>query len=90
MQFWSGFIPINGGGQIYPTLEAISPTPTLHLTRFMASFFPKQKKNYHKASVYSINPQFPIKYTFQSFSLFLYFYQKLGMYTKNGRRHISD
>ena len=42
IQFWSGFIPINGGGQIYPTLTAISPTPTLHLTWFKAaSFFSK-------------------------------------------------
>ena len=37
IQFWSGFIPLNGGGQMYPTLTAISPTPTLHLTRFKAS-----------------------------------------------------
>ena len=28
IQFWSGFIPVNGGGRIYPT-------------RFMASFFSK-------------------------------------------------
>ena len=33
--------PINGGGQIYPTLTAISPTPTLHLARFKASSFSK-------------------------------------------------
>ena len=26
-----GFIPLNEGGWIYPTLPAISPTPTLHL-----------------------------------------------------------
>ena len=36
IQFWSGFIPVNGGGRIYP-----SRTPTLHLDRFMASFFSK-------------------------------------------------
>ena len=41
IQFWSGFIPINGDGRIYPTLTAISPTPTLNLARFMASFFSK-------------------------------------------------
>ena len=41
MQFWSGFIPINGGGWIYISITAISPTPTLHLTRFMASSFSK-------------------------------------------------
>ena len=41
IQFWSGFIPINGNGLIYPTLTAISPTTTLHLTRFMASSFSK-------------------------------------------------
>ena len=41
IQFWSGFIPVNGGGQIYPTLTAISPMPTLHLARFMASSFSK-------------------------------------------------
>ena len=34
-------IPVNGGGQIYPTLTAISQTPTLHLARFMASLFSK-------------------------------------------------
>ena len=28
IQFWFGYIPVNGGGQIYPTLPAISPTPT--------------------------------------------------------------
>ena len=28
IQFWSWFIPVNGGGWIYPTLAAISPTPT--------------------------------------------------------------
>ena len=39
IQFWSGFIPVNRGGQIYPTLVAISPIPTLHLTRFNASSF---------------------------------------------------
>ena len=41
IQFWSRFIPVNGGGQIYPTLTAISPSPTLHLTRFKASSFSK-------------------------------------------------
>ena len=41
IQFWSGFIPVNGGGRIYPTLSAIFLTPTLHLARFMASFFSK-------------------------------------------------
>ena len=30
----SGFIPVNGGGQIYPTLAAIFLTPTLHLAFF--------------------------------------------------------
>ena len=40
-QFWAGFIPVNGGGRIYSTLIAISPTPTLHLTRFKASSFSK-------------------------------------------------
>ena len=39
IQFWSGFIPVNKGGRIYPTLPAISPTPTLHLARFFASSF---------------------------------------------------
>ena len=39
IQFWSSFIPVNEGGQIYPTLPAISPTPTLHLARFFASSF---------------------------------------------------
>ena len=40
IQFWSGFIQaVNGGGRIYATLTAISPTldPTLHFARFMAS-----------------------------------------------------
>ena len=41
IQFWSGLILINWGGQIYPTITAISPTPTLHLALFMASFFSK-------------------------------------------------
>ena len=41
IQFWSRFIPVNEGGRIYPTLTAICPTPTLHLARFMASFFSK-------------------------------------------------
>ena len=41
IQFWSGFIPINGGGQIYPTLTAISPTPTFHLAQFMTFSFSK-------------------------------------------------
>ena len=41
IQFWSGFILVNGGGQIYPTLAAISPTSTFHLARFMASSFSK-------------------------------------------------
>ena len=41
IQFWSGFIPVNRGSQIYPTLTAISPTPTLHLTWFMASSLSK-------------------------------------------------
>ena len=31
IQFWSGFIPVNGVGQIYPTLTAITQTLTLHL-----------------------------------------------------------
>ena len=38
-QFWYRFIPVNGGGWIYPTLAAIPPTPTLHLTWFNASSF---------------------------------------------------
>ena len=37
----SGFIPVNGGDRIYPSLTAISPTPTFHLARFMASCFSK-------------------------------------------------
>ena len=37
IQFYFGFIPVNGSGRIYPTLTAIPLTPTLHLTRFMAS-----------------------------------------------------
>ena len=37
--FWSGFIPVNRIGQIYPTLAAISPTPTFHLARFNTSPF---------------------------------------------------
>ena len=41
IQFWSGFIPVNGGGRIYPTLTAISPAPTLHLARFKAFSFSK-------------------------------------------------
>ena len=43
IQFWSGFISVNGGGRIYPTLTAISPTstPTLHLARFKASSLSK-------------------------------------------------
>ena len=35
------FQPVNGDGQIYPTLSAIFLTPTLNLARFMASFFSK-------------------------------------------------
>ena len=35
------FIPVNGTGQIYPTVTALSPTPTLHLTRFKESSFSK-------------------------------------------------
>ena len=31
--------PVNGGGWIYPTLTATSPTPTLHFTRSKASSF---------------------------------------------------
>ena len=41
IQFFSGVIPVNGGGRIYPTLTVISPTPILHLARFMASSFTK-------------------------------------------------
>mgnify|MGYP001794911234 FL=1 len=41
IQFWSGFVLVSGGGQIYPTLTAISPIPTLHLAWFIASFFSK-------------------------------------------------
>ena len=41
IQFWSGFIPVNGGGWIYPTLIAISPMPTLHFAQFKASSFSK-------------------------------------------------
>ena len=41
VQFWSGFIPVNGSVRIYPTLTAISSTPTLHLVRFKASSFSK-------------------------------------------------
>ena len=41
IQFWFDFIPVNRGGQIYSTLTAISPTPTVHLARFMASSFSK-------------------------------------------------
>ena len=37
IQFWAGFIPVNEGGWIYPTLPGI--TPTLHLARFFASSF---------------------------------------------------
>ena len=39
------------GGWIYPTLTAISPTPTLHLAQFMAFSFskPNQKDNYYAA-----------------------------------------
>ena len=29
IQFWSGFIAVHGGGWIYPTLTAVSPTSTL-------------------------------------------------------------
>ena len=38
-QFWSWFIHVNGGGWIYHTLAAISPTHTLYLARFNASSF---------------------------------------------------
>mgnify|MGYP001792961603 CR=1 FL=1 len=41
IQFWSGFIPVNGGDRIHPTLIAISSTPNLHLARFKASSFSK-------------------------------------------------
>ena len=43
IKFWSRlqYIPINGGGQIYRGLTAISPNPTLHLARFKASSFSK-------------------------------------------------
>ena len=41
IQFWSGFIHVNAGGRIYPTLTAISPTPTLHLARLKISSFSK-------------------------------------------------
>ena len=34
-------IRINEGGQIYPTVTAISPTPTLHLAWFKTSFLSK-------------------------------------------------
>ena len=40
IQFWSGFIPVNGDGWIYPTLTAISSTPTLHLARLKVSSKP--------------------------------------------------
>ena len=39
--FWSGLNPINWCNPIYPTLTAISPTPTLYLTQFKASSFSK-------------------------------------------------
>ena len=41
IQFWSSFIPIKGGGWIYPNLTAISLTPTLYLAQFKASSFSK-------------------------------------------------
>ena len=41
IQFWYGLIPLNGGGQIHPTLTANSPTPTFYLARFKASSFSK-------------------------------------------------
>ena len=41
IQFWSRFIPVNRGGQIYPTATAISRTPTLHLARFKSSSLSK-------------------------------------------------
>ena len=41
MQLWSGFILVNGGDRIYPTLTAISPIPTLHFAQFKASSFSK-------------------------------------------------
>ena len=40
-QFWSRFIPVSEGGQIYATLTAISPTPTLLLAWFKAPPFSK-------------------------------------------------
>ena len=42
IQFWFRFIPVNRSGQIFPTLTAISPTPTLHLAWFKASYFSNQ------------------------------------------------
>ena len=41
IQFWSAFIPVNGGGWIYPFLTAVSLMPTLHLAQFKASPFSK-------------------------------------------------
>ena len=41
IQFWAAFIPVNGGSWIYHILAVISPTSTLHLAWFVASFFSK-------------------------------------------------
>ena len=68
IQFWSGFIPVNEGGRIYPTLPAISPTPTLHLAQFFASSFFKPTLLFVRRDILPL----PIHVTF-TFAICLYF-----------------
>ena len=43
--FGAGFIPASRSGQIYPTLKAISPTPTLNLARIIGKTYPSSSSS---------------------------------------------
>ena len=70
-QFWSGFVPVNRGGQIYPTLTAISPTPTFHITQFKVSFSKPTLLLSFSTSIFHVffgSPQFLLPFTSNSFA----------------------
>ena len=60
-------MPVNRGGQIYPTLAAIPPTPTLHLARFIDKTHPSSSSSaphtplylFHSYSLHSKSPPSP-------------------------------
>ena len=69
IQFWSGFIPVNGGGWSYPTLTAISSTPTLHFAQFMASFSKPTLLLFFSTCVFHVffgHPRFLLPFTSNS------------------------